>query len=114
MSSPCVITPTFSVSWLCGGMTVPPGYEANRTSQFFASSLNASNGPSNGGRSRSSFGKCGIFAPCRLPSLRLLLLLPHPDLVAMQEVADVRLRLLGHVPVRAGALLRWRGLLRAF
>src|SRR5882672_255755 len=39
-------------------MTVPPGYEANKTSQFFASNLNASKGPSNGGRSRSSFGKC--------------------------------------------------------
>src|SRR5467141_4430573 len=41
-------------------MTVPSGYDANKTSQFFASNLNASKGPSNGGRSRSSFGKCAM------------------------------------------------------
>src|SRR6266850_3126102 len=41
-------------------MTVPLGYEANKTSQFFASNLNASKGPSNGGSSRSSFGKCAM------------------------------------------------------
>src|SRR5688572_33510992 len=39
-------------------MTVPSGYDARSTSQFFASSLNASKGPSNAGRARSSFGKC--------------------------------------------------------
>src|SRR5882762_4871769 len=51
-------------------MTVPSGYEANKTSQFFASNLNASKGPSNGGRSRSSFGKCAMSCFCR--SQRLL------------------------------------------
>src|SRR3989442_6144669 len=41
-------------------MTVPSGYDANKTSQLFASNLNASKGPSNAGRLRSSFGKCAI------------------------------------------------------
>src|SRR5687768_2237224 len=42
-------------------MVVPAGYEAKRTSQSLAASLNASNGPSNFGRSRSNLGKCAMW-----------------------------------------------------
>ena len=64
------MTPTLSVSWLCGGMVVPAGYEANKTSQFSAANLNASKGPSNFGRPRSRLGKCDMVSPV-VPNLKI-------------------------------------------